>query len=72
MNNRYNNFFNFFSLHSPTQNLIVFRALYSESKTDKYKPSKLQSTLTLLTVDKSESQSEGVEERREASAREGW
>ena len=35
---------------SPTQNLIVFHVLYSESKTGKYKASKLQSTLSSLTT----------------------
>ena len=30
------------------QNLIVFHVLYSKSKTDKYKGSKLQSTLSSL------------------------
>ena len=35
---------------SPSQNLIVFHVLYSESKTGKYKASKLQSTLSSLTT----------------------
>ncbi len=38
MNIGYNKFIKILHLYSPTQNLIVFRALYSESKTDKYKP----------------------------------
>ena len=32
------------------QNLIVFHALYSKSKLDKHKASKLQSTLSSLTT----------------------
>ena len=36
--------------HNPTQNLIVFHVIYSKSKTDKYKASKLQSTLSSLTT----------------------
>ena len=44
-----NNFLKFFHLYSPTQNLIVFHVLYSESKSDKYNPSKFQSTLSSLT-----------------------
>jgi hypothetical protein len=42
----------FFNIHlyNPTQNLIIFHVLYSESKSDKYKLSKLQSTLSLLTT----------------------
>ena len=47
---RYTIFFKIISLNNPTQNSIVFCALYSESKTDKYIPSKLQSTLSLLTT----------------------
>jgi hypothetical protein len=50
MNIRYNKFIKISYLYNPTQNLIIFRALYSESKTDKYKPSKLQSTLSSLTT----------------------
>jgi hypothetical protein len=50
MKHRYNNFNKIIHLYSPTQNLIVFHALYSESKTDKYKPSKLQSTCSSLTT----------------------
>ena len=38
------------NLYSPTQNLIVFHVLSSKSKTDKYKASKLQSTLSSLTT----------------------
>ena len=38
------------NLYSPTQNSIVFHALYSKSKTHKYKASKLQSTLSSLTT----------------------
>ena len=37
------------NLYKPTQNSIVFHVLYSKSKTDKYKASKLQSTLSSLT-----------------------
>ena len=47
---RYTIFIKFIILNDPTQNSIVFCALYSESKTDKYIPSKLQSTLSLLTT----------------------
>ncbi len=47
---RYNNFFKIILLYNPTQISIVFRVLYSESKTDKYIPSKLQSTLSSLTT----------------------
>ena len=47
---RYNIFFKIIVLYSPTQISIVFRVLYSESKTDKYIPSKLQSTLSSLTT----------------------
>ncbi len=50
MNIRYKKFIKILYLYSPTQNVIVFRTLYSESKTDKYKPSKLQSTLSSLTT----------------------
>jgi hypothetical protein len=50
MKHRYNNFCKIINLHSPTQNLIVFHVLYSDFKTDKYKPSKLQSTCTSLTT----------------------
>ena len=46
----YNIFLKFFQLYHPTQNLILFHVLYSESKTDKYKASKLQSTLSSLTT----------------------
>ena len=45
---RYNIFLKIINLCSPTQNLIVFHVLYSKSKTDKYKGSKLQSTLSSL------------------------
>ena len=47
---RYNIFLKIINLYSPTQNLIVFHVLYSKSKTDKYKASKLQSTLSSLTT----------------------
>ncbi len=50
MKYRYNNFCKIIHLHNPTQNLIVFHVLYSDSKTDKYKPSKLQSTCSSLTT----------------------
>ncbi len=50
MTHRYNNFCKIIHLHNPTQNLIVFDVLYSDSKTDKYKPSKLQATCTSLTT----------------------
>ena len=50
MKHRYNNFLKIINLYSPTQNSIVFHVLYSESKTDKYKASKLQSTLSSLTT----------------------
>ena len=45
---RYNIFKKNINLFSPTQNSIVFNALSSKSKTDKYKGSKLQSTLSSL------------------------
>ena len=47
---RYNIFLKIINLCSPTQNLIVFHVLYSKPQTDKYKASKLQSTLTSLTT----------------------
>ncbi len=50
MKHRYNNFCKIVHLYSPTQNLIFFHALYSDSKTDKYKHSKLQSTCSSLTT----------------------
>ena len=46
---RYNIFFKNINFFSPLQNLIVFHVIYSKSKTDKYKASKLQSTLSSLT-----------------------
>ena len=48
MNIRYNIFFKNINFNSPTQNSIAFHALYSKSKTHKYKGSKLQSTLSSL------------------------
>ena len=50
MKHRHNIFLKIINLYSPTQNLIVFHVLYSKSKTDKYKASKLQSTLSSLTT----------------------
>ena len=47
---RYNIFVKNINLYSPTQNSIVFHVLSSKSKTDKYKASKLQSTLSSLTT----------------------
>ena len=47
---RYDIFFKNINLYNPTQNVIVFHVLYSKSKTDKYKASKLQSTLSSLTT----------------------
>ena len=47
---RYKIFKKYINLYSPTQNSIVFHVLYSKSKTDKYKASKLQSTLGSLTT----------------------
>jgi hypothetical protein len=47
---RYKNLSNNINLYSPTQNSIVFHALYSKSKTDKYKASKLQPTLSSPTT----------------------
>jgi hypothetical protein len=47
---RYKNLNNNINLYNPTQNSIVFHALYSKSKTDKYKASKLQSTLSSPTT----------------------
>ncbi len=46
---RYKNVTINFNFYNPTQNSIVFHVLYSKSKTDKYKASKLQSTLSSLT-----------------------
>ncbi len=43
-----NNFLKNIHLCNPMQNVIVFHVLYSKSKTDKYKGSKLQSTLSSL------------------------
>jgi hypothetical protein len=50
MKMRYKNLSNNINLYSPTQNSIVFHALYSKSKTDKYKASKLQPTLSSPTT----------------------
>ena len=50
MKYRYNNFSKIINLYSPTHDSIVFHALYSESKSDKYITSKLQSTLSSLTT----------------------
>ena len=47
---RYNIFKKNIDWYSPTQNSIVFHVLSSKSKTDKYKVSKLQSTLSSLTT----------------------
>jgi hypothetical protein len=47
---RYNNVSKIINLYNPTQNSIVFHALYSKFKTDKYKDSELQSTLSSLTT----------------------
>ena len=47
---RYNIFLKNINLYNHTQNSIVFHVLYSKSKTDKYKASKLQSTLSSLTT----------------------
>ena len=49
MNIRYNNFGKIIHLFDPSQILIVFHVLYSEFKSDKYNPSKFQSTLSSLT-----------------------
>ena len=50
MNIRYKIFFKNINLYRPTQNSILFHVLSSISKTDKYKASKLQSTLSSLTT----------------------
>ncbi len=50
MNIHYNIVSTIVDLYSPTQNLNLFHVLYSESKTDKYKAFKLQSTLNSLTT----------------------
>ncbi len=50
MKPRHDNFFKIIQLYSPTQNLILFHVIYSESKSDKYNPPKLQSTLTLSSL----------------------
>ncbi len=50
MKSRYKFFFFNINLYSPTQNSIVFHALSSKSKTDNYKTTKLQSTLSSLTT----------------------
>ena len=47
---RYNILKKNINLYNHTQNSIVFHALSSKSKTDKYKASKLQSTLGSLTT----------------------
>ena len=47
---RYNIFLKNIDWYSPTQNSIVFHVIYSKSKTDKYKASKFQSTLSSLTT----------------------
>ncbi len=49
MKPRHDNFFKIIQLYNPTQNLILLHVLYSESKSDKYKHSKLHSTLSSLT-----------------------
>jgi hypothetical protein len=46
----YNIFLTNINLYNPTQNSIVFHVLPSKSKTDKYKASKLQWTLSSLTT----------------------
>ena len=58
---RYNIFKKNINLFSPTQNSIVFHVLYSESKTEKYKASKLQSTLSSLTTTSSDFASRQVQ-----------
>ncbi len=50
MKSHYNIFLKNINLYSPTQNSIVFPALSSKSKTNKYKATKLQSTLSSLTT----------------------
>ena len=47
---RYNIFLKNINLYNHTQNSIVFHALSSKSKTNKYMASKLQSTLSSLTT----------------------
>jgi hypothetical protein len=49
MKPRHDNFFKIIQMYNPTQNLILFHVLYSESKSDKYNPSKLHSSLSSLT-----------------------
>ena len=50
MKSRYNILKKNINLYNPTHNSIVFHALPSKSKTDKYKASMLQSTLSSLTT----------------------
>ena len=61
MKHPFNNLNKNIDWYSPTQNLIVFHVLYSESKTDKYKASKLQSTLSSLITTFSDYASSQVE-----------
>ena len=61
MKHRYNHFLKIINLYNPTQISIVFHVLYSESKTDKYKASKLQSTLSSLTSTSSDFASRQVQ-----------
>ena len=61
MKHRYNNFLKIINLYSPTQNSILFHVLSSISKTDKYKASKLQSTLSSLITTFSDSATSQVQ-----------
>ena len=61
MKHPFNNLNKNIDRYSPTQNLIVFHVLYSKSKTDKYKASKLQSTLSSLTTTSSDFASRQVQ-----------
>jgi hypothetical protein len=58
---RYNIFLKNINLYIPTQNSIVFHVLSSILKTDKYKASKLQSTLSSLTTTITDSASRQVQ-----------
>ena len=50
MKSRYNIFYKNINFYNPTHNSIVFHVLSSKSKTDKYKASKLQSTLLVSSL----------------------
>ena len=61
MTPRHDIFFKIIQLYNPTQKLILFHVLYSESKSDKYNPSKLHSTLSSLITTFSDSATSQVQ-----------